>query len=126
MCSVKKGILKNFSRFLGKHLSLEFLFNSYSSKVFLWESLRTPTLKNIFERLLLKIMFIWIQLYNNWDNLLEQFPHISQANNFLTYFKRKRIWAGLFSSPRTPGLWISRLFFSFLWYYELSLLKRLK
>ena len=36
--------------------------------------LGTPTLKNICEWLLFKIMFIRILLYNNWRNLLKQFP----------------------------------------------------
>ena len=66
----KKGVLKNFVKFTGKHLPWSLFFAKL---------LRTPTLKNICERLLLKIMFIPIQMYNNWHNLLKQF-HLPPNN----------------------------------------------
>ena len=39
-------------------------------------------------------MFIWIEVYNNWHNLLKQFPHISPTNFPIfyqeKYYKRKQ------------------------------------
>ena len=95
--------------------------------------LRTAILLNICEQLLLKIMSIRIQLYNNWHNQLQQYPYISRTN-FAVLFSSKNIkressfqkmqliWTGLFSSSGKLLLCISHLYFSFLW-YELSLYK---
>ena len=76
----KKGILKNFAKFAGKHLcwSLSLTFTGLRCfHVSFAKFLRTSNLQNICKRLILKIMFISIQLYNNWHNLLKQFPHIT-------------------------------------------------
>ena len=82
----------------------------------------------------MKIIFTRIQLYNNWHNLLKEYHHISPTNfavSFSSEIKREKavfkkcnfFGHDLFSSPRKPGLCISRLYFSFLSYYEVSLYK---
>ena len=60
-------------------------------------------------------MISWIQLYNNWHNLLKQFPRILPANSTIilslenikrennNFLKMQILWSGLFSSPRKPG-----------------------
>ena len=69
-CSVKKGVLKNFKKFTGKHLCQRLFFNKVAGfrpatllKKRLWhryfpvnfsKSLKTPFLQNSSERLLLK------------------------------------------------------------------------
>ena len=50
---------------------------------------RTTILQNICERLLLKIMFIRIQLYNNWHNLLKIDLLTHHKLYFLYYFHQK-------------------------------------
>ena len=45
-CSVKKGVLRNFSKFTGKHLCHLF-FNKVAGLVNFEKSLRTPVLQNI-------------------------------------------------------------------------------
>ena len=62
-CSIKKGVLKNFANFTGKHLCWSlFLITDLQARnfikkillqCFLIKLLRTPILKNICERLLL-------------------------------------------------------------------------
>ena len=70
-CSVKKGVLRNFAKFIGKHLCKSFFFNKVAGlrpatllKKRLWHRcflvnfakfLRTPFLQNTSERLLLYI-----------------------------------------------------------------------
>ena len=59
-CSVKKGVLKNFANFTGKHLCWSLFWNFIKNRlqhrcfpVKFAKFLRTPILKNICERLLL-------------------------------------------------------------------------
>ena len=58
-CSIKKAVLKNLAIFIGKKPELESLFNKVvPTKVVpvnIANFLRTPILKNIYERLLLSV-----------------------------------------------------------------------
>ena len=58
--SIKKAVLKSFAIFIGKNLSWSlFLIKLFqdSFPVNIMKFLRTPTLKNIFARLLLNVVF---------------------------------------------------------------------
>ena len=57
-CSVKKGVLKYFAKFTGKHLCQSFFFNNVAG-------LRTPFLQNTSERLLLYLLCF--SLYKNHE-----------------------------------------------------------
>ena len=89
-CSVKQGFFKFFAKSPEKHLYWCLFQQSYKSQycIFIKERLQRrcfhlnfakfsgrSILQNFCEQLLLKIMFIWIQLNNNWQNLLQQFSH---------------------------------------------------
>ena len=50
---------------------------------------RTPVLQNICKRLVMKIVFIQIQLHNTWQNLLKQFTQISPTNFVMLFLIRK-------------------------------------
>ena len=75
-CSIKKGILKNFAKFTGKHQCQNLFFNKVAGlrlatllKKRLWHRCfpvnfakfsRTPFLQNNFEQLLLDEDLVWI------------------------------------------------------------------
>ena len=54
MCSVKKGVLRNFTKFTGKHLCQSVFFNKVAGlRLNFAKFLRTPFLQNTSGRLLL-------------------------------------------------------------------------
>ena len=70
-CSIKKGVLRNFTKFTGKHLCQSLFFNKTFSTLLkkrLWHRcfpvsflkfLRTPLLQNTSGRLLLKLITVF-------------------------------------------------------------------
>ena len=134
----KKGVLKTFAKFRGNHLLLSFILTVTGLRcdVSFVRFSKTTVLSDICEPLPLKIIFIRIQLYSNWQNHLKQFPHTQPTNIAIlfstenikrenaNFWKMQLLRSGLFSSLGKPGLWISRLyFFLSMNFYELSLYK---
>ena len=66
-CSVKKGVLKNFGKFTGRHLCQSLFFNKF---------LRTPFSQNTSGRLLLRIMMQKIK-QNSFDSFITNIYHLS-------------------------------------------------
>ena len=84
-----KVFCTKFSEFAWRTPELESLFNIVTSLRCFHVNF-AKNFKNIFERLLLKIMSIQIQLNNNGNILLKEFTHI-WPNNFAILFSSKRI-----------------------------------
>ena len=85
----KKAVLKNFAIFTGKHLCWNLFFNKNASlqgpsfiKKRLENFLRTPVLKSICERLLLRVS---LELFSIWTNNIgseeDVFSKIKQNKN---------------------------------------------
>ena len=79
-CSVRKGVLRNFTNFTGKQLHQSLFFNKVAGlrhrcfPVNFMKFLRTPFLQNIFERLFLcflKICFFAWDIDMFWGIILE-------------------------------------------------------
>ena len=85
----KKAVLKNFAVFTGKHLCWDLFFNKNASlqgpsfiKKRLQKFLRTPILKNICERLLLRVSLELVSIWTNTIGIEEDvFPKIKQNKN---------------------------------------------
>ena len=93
----KKGVLQNIAKSTRKALNY-------------W------TIKKIVNSCFLKSSFIWIQLSNNWDNLLKQFPHTRLV---LLYYYHQKIWKQgktailpklVFSTQKTKSLYTILIF----------------
>ena len=96
-CSVKKGVLRNFAKFTGKHLCQSLFFNKVIDlrlvtllKKKLWhrcfcmnfsEFLRTPFLQNTSRQLLLKIFFKLFKM-SNFRKLYRGYQYFQAVSKF--------------------------------------------
>ena len=120
-CSVKKGVLKYFTNFTGKHLCWSLFQNCNFIEKRLWHRcfpmkfakfLRTPTLKNICERLVLKMTFIHNDKDTNRSSRSQMIFKIGVVVNFAILTGKHLSWSLILwnDSNKDVFLWILRNF----------------
>ena len=77
-CSVRKCVLRNFTKFTGKHLSQSIFLNEVDSfKISFWRLFLKGLLKTLFKSLLTRDsgtgVFLWIS-WNFWEHLFYRTP----------------------------------------------------